>query len=225
MAAAMTLSTPGRRPLDRRPALHDAAQQLIEAQTGRARRGMGMAQAALAGAHVFRPLQHYPAGDVRDAHGAGQFYYHAHTRQQDSAGEHGHFHLFCNRRPQAPARHLVALSLDARGWPLRWFCTNRWVTGGPWTHAADTLTALRRFRPVARGRLAPVARWLAALVQVYEADLGLLLQARDQALARLGQERGRFEVWEDRRLDVLAEWPIALAERLQALAQTDTPTP
>jgi hypothetical protein len=32
--------------------------------------------------------------------------------------------------------HLVALSLDARGLPLRWFVTNRWVTGGQWADAA-----------------------------------------------------------------------------------------
>jgi hypothetical protein len=201
----------------------DAAQQLMAVQTRYALRGVGMAQAALAGARHLDTLRHYPARDVIDAGGAGQFYYHAHDRALQGDGEHGHFHLFSNRQRGAPARHLVALSLDARGWPLRWFCTNRWVTGGPWTGAAATLTGLRRFRPAARGRLAPVARWLGALVLLYDAELAHLLQRRDQALAQLTRTRPPEDVFEDRSLDLLAVQPLALAQRLQALADAAAP--
>jgi hypothetical protein len=195
-----------------------AAQALVAVQTHYARSGRTLAHAVLAGAGSFHTDRHYPRGDVIDPAQGSQFYYHAHAGGGRQRAEHGHFHHFA-REPDAPgAAHLLALSLDTQGWPLRWFCTNRWVTGGPWWHAEQALAALAGFKPVARGRLAPVARWLGALVALYLPTLATLLARRDRLLtARLRSTPAQI-LFEDRRLDVITATPMSLPQRLGQLA-------
>lgn len=208
----------------RTDALVAAAQQLVAVQARYAAAGQGMAQAALAGARRVVTLQHYPAGDVVDRANGSQFYYHAHGSRRCPAEEHGHFHLFVRQPdpadPAAPAFfHLAALSLDARGWPLRWFTTNRWVTGERWVPAATAIAALPGFAPVARGRLAPVAAWLGAMVTLYADALAALLRRRDAMVARRLRHTDPDTLFEDRRLDVVTQTRVALPSRLAQIAR------
>ncbi|MDM7456131.1 MAG: hypothetical protein P3W97_002405 [Tepidimonas sp.] len=187
-----------------------------------AQRGLSLAQAALAGAHHFEEWRHYPARDVVDtAHGT-RYYYHAHGGAQrwgaDAPPEHGHFHLFWDGPEPGTHVHLAALALDARGQPLRWFTTNRWVTAGRWTSAAELAPRLPAFRLAVRGgRLAPLARWLTAMVQLFADELALLLRARDAALEPQLRHRSAEQVQQDRALEVLSVADAALAPRLRRL--------
>ena len=187
-----------------------------------AQRGVSLAQAALAGARRFEELRHYPARDVVDAVHGTRFYYHAHGGAQrwgpDATPEHGHFHLFWDGPEPGAHVHLVALALDARGQPLRWFTTNRWVTAGRWAPAAELIARLPAFRLAIRGgRLAPLARWLTAMVQLFADELAALLRARDAALEPHLRQRPAQQVWEDRALEVLSVADAALAPRLRRL--------
>lgn len=173
-----------------------------------AQHGSGLAAAALAGARRLDPLRHYPRGDVIDhAHRTG-FFYHAHASARRPAAEHGHFHLFTYTRVAQQWRHthLVALSLDAFGVPLRWFTVNDWVTGGRW-RAADTLLApLQRFEVATSGRLAPVAAWLTAMVRMYSSLIATLLHERDRLLCMpLDRSDRGVEVVTQRRIDLLRD--------------------
>jgi hypothetical protein len=194
----------------------EAALTIVEVQAGYARRGLGMAEAALAGARRTEPLRHYPAADVVDRDGRGQFYYHAHDSSRRPDDEHGHFHLFL-RRPGGGFFHLAGLSLDAHGWPLRWFTTNRWVTGGDWVDADTAIAALPCFAPRTHGRLAPVARWLGAMVTLYADTLAGLLRRRDAVVVRRLAHQPAERLFEDRRLDVITEVRVALPRRLGRL--------
>lgn len=194
-----------------------SAHELVRVQSRYAARGIGLAQAALAGAASPRPLRHYPVSDVVDVVHGSQMYYHAHR----SAGlEHGHFHLF-QRHADGGCSHLAALSLDERGWPLRWFATNRWVTGERWQSAAANRAALAHWQIRSRGRLAPVARWVTAMVHLHRAELERLCSERDAALQRLAGPHQAEHVLEDRQHDVLAEVPVDLASRLGTLAEAE----
>jgi hypothetical protein len=194
-----------------------AAQTVVDVQMRYARLGQGMAQAALAGARIVEPLRHYPSSDVVDAEHACEFYYHAHTSSRYPVEEHGHFHLFV--RPDGGGfHHLAGLSLDDRGWPLRWFVTNRWVTGEQWADAHTCIAALPTFRPVTQGRLAPVAQWLGAMVVLYSDVLASLLRRRDTLVARRLATTSAEALFEDRRLDVITETRVSLPRRLQQLA-------
>lgn len=182
-----------------------------------ARAGSSLAWAALAGARRFEEFAHHPRNDVVDpAHGT-RFYYHAHDSHRWHEAEHGHFHLFAEGEALDGFLHLAALSIDSRGQPQRWFTTNGWVTGERWRPAEAAIDAVHRFEIRTGGRLAPVARWLTAMVRLFSSDLQALLRARDARLApRLALEPIEV-VWADRGLDVLSECPAALPRRLAAL--------
>lgn len=197
--------------------LQASAQVALAVPLRYAQAGTSLAHAALAGAQRFEVSRHYPAADVVDEAAGYSFYYHAH-RLDDV--EHGHFHLF--RRGAGPGRytHLAALSLDTGGQPLRWFTTNRWVTGERWRQAAQLLPALKAFRLRTHGRMAPVATWLGAMVALFADELAALIRARDAALAPRLEGRTRREadgVFEDRSLDVLSECPAQLAPKIYQL--------
>lgn len=198
--------------------LQASAQTALSVPLRYAEAGSSLAQAALAGARGFEVLRHYPAQDVVDASAGTRFYYHAH--RLDSP-EHGHFHLFVDADADGGTMHLVALSLDRCGLPLRWFTTNRWVTGGCWLPATRLIPHLRHWRVRTGGRLAPVARWLTAMVTLYHDELSQLLQVRDARLAARWQGRhgaAREAVFEDRSLDVVGECPALLAPKIAQLA-------
>ncbi|TSE35760.1 DUF6969 family protein [Tepidimonas charontis] len=202
-------------------ALHEWAQQAVAIPLAYARRGQSLAQAALAGARRFEALRHYPAHDMVDVVHGTRAFYHSHdaaARWGDAADqEHGHFHVFWDGPRPGAHVHLVALALDARGQPLHWFTTNRWVTAGRWLDAAALARRLPSFRLQVNGRLAPLARWLTAMVQLFADELVTLLQARDAALLAAARGRSRRSVWADRSVEVLAHIDAALPARLQRL--------
>lgn len=197
-----------------------AAERAVALQLAWARRGTSLTQAALAGARRCELLRHYPAQDLVDAEAGTVAYYHAHASRRRPADEHGHFHVFARREAGDPSSflHLGGLSLDAQGRALRWFTTNRWVTGERWADAAEVQAALARFRLRARGRLAPVATWLEAMVRLYRDDLAALAHRRDAQLdRRAAAYPSRDALLEDRRLDVVTERRIDLPARAAAL--------
>ncbi len=206
-------------------ALLAAAQTAAAVQLHCAQQGKSLAQAVLGGAHTFSEMRHYPQNDVSDAQTGHRFYYHAHRRDE---AEHGHFHLFAFDQANAPHfAHLAALSLDHTGQATRWFTTNQWVTGEQWLPADGVLQALGHFSVQTKGRLAPVARWLAAMVQLFQPQLAQLIRARDVALLRhidAHPTHDRFAVFEDRQIDVLSQTPADLHTRIAQLIETPSPT-
>ena len=104
----------------------------------------------------FAVWDHYPKGDVYDWKTHSQYYFHAHPPSESRFPEHGHFHTFLRPKgmpigvkpapvdgfampedPNDALSHLVAISVDEDGQPLRLFTTNRWVTGEVWYNARD----------------------------------------------------------------------------------------
>ncbi len=190
-----------------------AAQRVLDIALRQAAAGRTMAHAAMAGAPSCTAHRHYPAGDLHDTASGCRYFYHAHGR---GGGEHGHFHLFVDVPGQPGFAHLAGLSLDPQGQPLRWFTTDAWVTGEQPLPAPALLARLAGFRIQARGRLAPVADWLSAMVQLFEPQLARLIARRDQALARhaaKGQADGGYR---QRRTELLSSCDASLARRLQA---------
>ena len=202
--------------------MHDAGQaaaDVLAVQWHYASQGRSLAGAALAGARRFVEWAHYPRDDHVDPASGARFYYHAHPADERAPGEHGHFHLFvpAAREPGAIS-HLAGISLDAKGLPLRLFTTNRWVTGDAWSDAATLAARLPGFALRAHGPLAPVARWLAAMVHLYADVIVTLLHERDRRLA------ARADALEDRSLHIVSERPVCLSDRLGRLEAARTST-
>ena len=197
-------------------AMVTAARQLMAVQAGYASRGIPLCQAALCGAGDFVEWAHYPANDCTDPASGFEFYYHAHTRDEMSANEHGHFHVFRRDANKADKFfHLIGISLDARGLPIKLFTTNAWVTGEAMAPGATVAKAAQQFGVKAHGRAAPIARWLTALIQLYATDIAELARERDEKLDRLtnvGQSKKVLQ--QDRRVRVLSQRRINVLNKL-----------
>jgi hypothetical protein len=115
-----------------------------------------------------------------------------------------------------PWSHLVAISMDAAGRPLRFFTTNRWVTGETWYPAADVAAMLDRF---VLGAVAPAPllnRWLTALLGLYRPLLVELLVARDAAVMDWRRRRrAKVHVFDDRRLEVTSTLAIDIERQIE----------
>ena len=182
-----------------------------------AQRGSNLARAAMAGATRCVALEHYPRHDVVDRRNGSRFFYHAHASRRRPDDEHGHFHVFCDGCTPGDYFHLVGISLNAQGLPIRLFTTNRWVTGERWRSAAEIESALHGFRLQTTGRMAPVARWIAAMLRLYAPQIMQLVRRRDLTMQRKSQHGGWELLCEDRRLDVVSQRRITLQKRIQQL--------
>jgi hypothetical protein len=161
----------------------------------------------------FAEWAHYPQPDTIDPDSGWRFYYHAHPRSQLLCREHGHFHIFVpNLLPHDDAQrgafsHLIALSVDERGLPLRLFTTNRWVTNETWQAAPLLIKHVRR--PALReAEPRDVAQWLNHLMIAFAPMIETLLVARDQRLVQARRySRAPFD---DRRLRIPSQRTVRI---------------
>ncbi len=170
----------------------------------------------LRGQGTFAQWNHYPKGDVHDGetHGYdrethGQYYYRAHPSDL-RGGEHGHFHTFVRaagmpesmqpaRLPAALKRplgdkalgHLIGISMDKRGHPIRLFTVDRWVTGESWYAAGDAIALLDRFAITHAVPGWPVNRWIGAMVRLFRPQIEwLAARTRRRGAGVAGRQSG-----------------------------------
>lgn len=114
-----------------------------------------------------------------------------------------------------PWSHLVAIAMDASGAPLRFFTTNRWVTGETWYPAADVARMLDRFVPGAAGTTTLLDRWIAAMLGLYKPQLCELVAKRDAAVMDWRRRRrAKVHVLDDRRLEVTSVLAIDIEAQI-----------
>lgn len=193
-----------------------AAEIILDIQTRYANRGLSMAQLALAGAERFVEFRHYPKNDLIDHVSGYEMYYHSHSLGEGRE-EHGHFHLF-KRDPLAPElfTHLVAISLNQQGLPIRLFTTNQWVTGESIRAAVQSQIPLQNFEIHSKGRMGPLAKWVSSLVHLYLAEISALLDQRDQRIQELiTPDQPQAMILQDRQHHVLSELNISLLDKLE----------
>ena len=109
--------------------------------------------------------------------------------------------------------HLIAISIDAQGEPVRLFTTNRWVTGESWYRAEDVIQMLERFVVAGSQPSEVLNRWIAAMIRLFRPQIAALLRARDETV--MGWRRRRStHVFEDPRLEVTSSLDVALDTQL-----------
>ncbi len=184
----------------------------------------------------FYEWNHYPEGDLYDHVTHSQYYYHAHP-QELRGGEHGHFHTFL--RPLGMPKgvkpavvpdlvlpegenealsHLIAISMDPRGVPIRLFSTNRWVTGEVWYGADDVRAMLDYFEMDLARPSWVVNRWIGAMVRLFRPQVGALIDARDAVVATWAKAHPDRDVYEDRELELTAMLDIDADAQVAAVA-------
>ncbi len=205
-----------------------AGADVIECQLVLAKTGDNVVGEALRGQGTFYEFNHYPAGDVYDSETHSQYYYHSHR-----PGEHGHFHTFLRPKGMpswikpAPVpdftppedendalSHIVAISMDAQGLPIKLFTTNRWICAETWYRAEDVSTMIDLFSITHARPSWPMNRWVTAMLKLFKPQITELLLERDDTVAAWQKKHPKRNVYEDRELDITSEIPIPLEDQI-----------
>lgn len=196
---------------------HAAIDDIRECYRVMEKGGLNVVGEVLKGQGPFYEMDHYPKEDVYDRETSSQYYYHAH---RENHAEHGHFHLFLRDAalpqevepvigPTGADRvaHLVAISMDAWGYPTDLFAVNRWVTDESWLPAEVTVRALDQFAIDHAYPSWPVNRWLTAMVRCFRPQIEALLYHRDDTIHQR-RPQDLEQVLEDRSLEIIGTIPI-----------------
>lgn len=112
--------------------------------------------------------------------------------------------------------HLVGISVDERGFPLRLFTTNRWVTAEQWLPAPAVIRTMHKI-DMAQAKPAAAARWVEGMVRLFAVQIAALVQRRDARIATRTLHADPERVFEDRRTHILSQCRIDLAKQFQFL--------
>ena len=183
----------------------------------------------------FFEWDHYPDGDVYDFENHGQYYYHAHPKEE-RPGEHGHFHTFLRpdgmppgatpavvggfampEDPDDALSHLAAISMDPKGFPIKLFTTNRWVTGEVWYEARDVCRFSHRFEIDLAHPSWIVNVWVTNMVTLFRPQIRELIYQRDIVVHRRKEAFPDRDVFEGREFEVVTECDVDLDAQMSAI--------
>ena len=213
-----------------------AAEELYELHRQLAKTGDNIVGELLKTESNFFEWDHYPAGDVYDRETHGQYYYHAHPTGNRAEEEHGHFHSFLRplgmpegiepapvsdfvppEDPNDALSHLIAISMNSRGLPVRLFTVNRWVTGETWYKAPDVIAMLDHFAIEHTQPSWPVNYWISRIPWLFRPQVEDLIRARDRILENEMGSGKRDNILEDREIEVVSYCDISLEDQINAL--------
>ena len=217
-----------------------AAEEVIAVHRVLEKTGDNVVGELLRGNGTFYEWDHYPKGDVYDAETHAQYYYHAHPPEERFEGEHGHFHTFLRPKgmplgvrpapvPKAepPAEsdndalsHLIAIAMDAKGFPIRLFTVNRWVTGETWYVAQDVISMLDCFEIRHARPSWPANRWITAMLRLFRPQVEQLIRERDTCVVEWQRKHAPKDVYEERKLEVTSYVDIDIERQAEQIAKT-----
>ena len=214
-------------PRARKEQMLEAAEDVLRSIQAYSRRGTSVLADVLGKHTQFEEWAHYPQNDAVDANTRYRFYYHAHAASERMRGEHGHFHVFgpapISRRPSnaiakpgSDYTHIVGISVDERGFPIRLFTTNRWVTAEQWLPAASVIRSMHRL-DLGRTRPLRAARWVQGVVRLFPVQIAAIIRHRDDRIARKACHTDLERLFEDRRSHILSQCRVDLAKQFQFL--------
>lgn len=209
----------------------DAGTRIIESYRVLQKGGLNIVGEVLKGQGEFYELEHYPKDDVFDGETNSQYYYHAHRAETK---ENGHFHTFL-RQPGIPTgispvpysgtepwpegndalSHLIGISMDAYGFPLGLFATNRWVTAEAWYKAEDVIAMLDYFKIDHAHPSWPVNLWISSMLVLFRPQIEALIQQRDQVIAGWECRYAGVNVYEDRELELTGYTAINVEQQIK----------
>ncbi len=213
----------------------EAGKDVLECYRVLKKTGDNIVGELLRNAGTFYQWQHYPKGDVYDRENGSQFYYHAHPKSS-RPGEHGHFHTFLRAAgmpkgvepvPYAgeavwpmggdALSHLVAISMDKKGFPTSLFTVNRWVTGDAWYRADDVARMVDRFMIDHAQPSWAVNRWITGMLGLFRPLVKDLVRERDVVVAAWSAEHPDLDVFEDKNLEIVSSAEISVEKQIGRL--------
>ncbi|MHA1537047.1 MAG: DUF6969 family protein [Alphaproteobacteria bacterium] len=215
----------------------EAAEIVVDCHRVLAKTGDNIVGELLRGVDTFYEMDHYPDSDIFDPETHSQFYYHSHP-SGERQGEHGHFHTFLRpdgmpkgikpapladfeppEDPDDALSHLIAISMDDHGVPVKIFTVNRWVTGDVWYTAKDVIRMLKVFEVDIAHPSWPVNRWVSGMVHLFRPQIERLLIARDKVLAAWEKAHPDTNAYEDRDIELISEYHISIDDQVRAVTR------
>ncbi|MHA1544119.1 MAG: DUF6969 family protein, partial [Alphaproteobacteria bacterium] len=208
-------------------AMHEAGAEVLECFRVLARAKSNTVAEVLRNQGEFLQWDHFPKGDVVDWETHSQYYYHAHTKE-GRPGEHGHFHTFMRYKgmskklkpmaleiPQEDnddriGSHLIGISMDKKGFPIKLFTTNRWITDETWYTCEDVISMLDDFEIDHTYPSWATNRWLTGMVRLFRAQIEDLILKRDKKIKMWQKKHPGKDVFEDRDLEVLSQCKVSV---------------
>lgn len=209
-----------------------AGREILEWNRVLEKAGSHVVHELLKGQGMFLGMEHYPKQDAYDHETFAQYYYHSHRR-----GEHGHFHLFLRQggMPEGVLpqfydgrndtmsdvdtfSHLVAISMDDEGHPIKLFTTNRWVTGEDWYRSEDVCKMIDRFQIEHTHPSWVTNRWLSSMLRLFYPQISELILRREEDLEMKSQSLTLIDAMEDYHLDVLSELEISVETQMDVVS-------
>jgi len=222
-------------PLERLEAMAAAAEEVINCHRVLAKSGENIVGELLRDVETFFEWDHYPDSDVYDTETHSQFYYHAHP-EDERPGEHGHFHTFLRpdgmpkgikpakvpdyepkEDPDDELSHLIAISMDKFGVPIRLFTVNRWVSADVWYDAEDVITLLDYFEMDLAQPSWPINRWITGMLQLFQPQIAALLRARDAKVAEWQAAHPDTNVFTDEELETTSLLQITVDDHVRKI--------
>ena len=117
----------------------------------------------------------------------------------------------------AALSHLIGISMDKHGIPIRLFTTNRWLTGEAWYAADDVCAMLDRFDIVLAHPSWPTNRWIGAMLRLFRPQIVALLHERDTVMAKRSEKQPEENAYEDRDCEIVTHRHISVDDQIRAI--------
>jgi hypothetical protein len=183
-------------------------------------------------------MNHYPKGDRIDRQTGAQYFYHCHRENMDIE-EHGHFHCFMRYKhipkqikPKSlddwkenldnPMTHIIAISMDRYGQPIRLFTVNRWVTSEIWYDAEHLPKFIKRYKMTLTDDpyWQILDQWIEAMLNLFSPQIIWLQNKRDAIMAHHQSLSPDKNIYEDHLIEELSEISIDLKNQVQWIINT-----
>ena len=115
--------------------------------------------------------------------------------------------------------HIIAISMDPRGYPIGLFSTNRWVTGETFYKAEDVIAMLDNFSMDLLYPSWPVNIWITSTMKLFRPQIEVLLKQRDSSITDWQKENPGIDVYEDRNLEITSQLNIDVDEQLDTISK------
>lgn len=215
--------------------LRYAEQVLTQQQLMQTKKGKNILHYTLEKKRKHFRFKHYPLGDRIDTNTGGQYFYHCHREDKISL-EHGHFHCFLRKpfiqkhiKPKKlpdwdknldnPIVHLVAISMDQFGQPIRLFTVNRWVTDETWYDAKHLPKLLKRFKMTKQdsNHWQILDSWVEGMLHLFAPQITWLHEVRDQTMHMHAAKDKNSNIYENKEIEELSSIDINLSQQIQWL--------
>ncbi len=178
-------------------------------------------------------MSHYPKGDRIDRQTGAQYFYHCHRENFEST-EHGHFHCFLrykhipkhikptplddwDKHIDNPMTHIIAISMNNLGQPIRLFTVNRWVSSEIWYDAKHASNFIKRFDMTLTDDpyWQILDQWVESMLHLFAPQIAWLYTTRDAAIKSLQQSNPGENIYESERFEELSSIAIDLKQQIE----------